>query len=90
VSPTGGETGKSNAEITADFVIWNRQTQLGEVFDSSSCFHLPNGADRSPDVSWIKQERVILHSKKEVSVKLNPLLTSRHLIALNYELNVSM
>ena len=57
VPPTGGETGKCNATITADFVIWNRQTKLGEVFDSSTCFHFPNGADRSPDVSWIKQER---------------------------------
>lgn len=55
--PTGGETGKYNIEIAADFVIWNRQTQLGVCFDSSTCFKLPNGADRSPDVSWIKQER---------------------------------
>ncbi len=57
VSPTGGETGKRNAGLTANFVIWNRQAQLGEVFDSSTCFRLPNGANRSPDVSWIKQER---------------------------------
>jgi Uma2 family endonuclease len=26
--PTGGETGNYNAEISAEFVIWNRQTQL--------------------------------------------------------------
>ena len=57
MSPTGGETGKRNASIIADFVIWNRQTKLGEVFDSSTCFKLPNGAVKSPDVSWIKQER---------------------------------
>jgi Uma2 family endonuclease len=56
VPPTGGETGKYNAGITADFVIWNRQAKLGVVFDSSTCFHFPNGADRSPDVAWIKQE----------------------------------
>jgi Uma2 family endonuclease len=57
MSPTGGETGKLNASMIADFVIWNRQTKLGEVFDSSTCFKLPNGSDRSPDVSWIKLER---------------------------------
>ncbi|MEG4323287.1 MULTISPECIES: Uma2 family endonuclease [unclassified Microcoleus] len=57
MSPTGGETGNSNAEINADFVIWNRRTKLGVCFDSSTCFKLPNGANRSPDVSWIKQER---------------------------------
>lgn len=57
MSPTGGETGNFNSEINADFVIWNRQTKLGKVFDSSTCFKLPNGADRSPDVAWIKQSR---------------------------------
>lgn len=56
-SPTGGETGNQNFEIAADFAIWNRQTKLGVCFDSSTCFSLPNGGDRSPDVSWIKQER---------------------------------
>ena len=55
MSPTGGETGNYNVEIAADFVIWNRQTKLGKVFDSSNCFILTNGADRSPDVAWIKQ-----------------------------------
>lgn len=55
--PTGGETGKRNAKLTARFVLWNEQTQLGEVFDSSTCFKLPNGSDRSPDVSWIKLQR---------------------------------
>lgn len=57
MSPTGGETGRSNAELTADFVIWNRQTQLGEVFDSSTCFKLPTGSDRSPDVAWVRRDR---------------------------------
>ncbi|MEM8637634.1 MAG: Uma2 family endonuclease [Cyanobacteria bacterium P01_G01_bin.54] len=57
LSPTGGETGNSNAELGADFVIWNRQTQLGKVFDSSTGFKLPNGATRSPDVAWVEQSR---------------------------------
>ncbi|MBW4605324.1 MAG: Uma2 family endonuclease [Calothrix sp. FI2-JRJ7] len=55
--PTGGETGKRNAKLTARFVLWNEQTELGEVFDSSTCFKLPNGPDRSPDVSWIQIDR---------------------------------
>ena len=55
--PTGGETGNRNAEIGADFVIWNRQAELGVCFDSSTCFKLPNGANRSPDVAWILRER---------------------------------
>ena len=36
--------------------IWNRQTKLGIAFNSSSGFHLPNGANRSPDASWINLE----------------------------------
>ncbi|MCC5639696.1 Uma2 family endonuclease [Nostoc sp. CHAB 5844] len=55
--PTGGETGKYNVEIASDFVIWNRQAKLGVCFDSSTCFKLANGANRSPDVAWIKQDR---------------------------------
>ncbi len=27
------------------------------MFDSSTCFKLPNGADRSPDVAWIRRDR---------------------------------
>ncbi|MBD2145915.1 Uma2 family endonuclease [Sphaerospermopsis sp. FACHB-1194] len=57
MSPTGGETGRINSEINADFGVWNRQTKLGVCFDSSTCFKLPNGANRSPDVAWIKKER---------------------------------
>jgi Uma2 family endonuclease len=55
--PTGGETGRRNSSLIVDVGIWNRKTQLGQVFDSSTCFKLPNGADRSPDVSWIQQNR---------------------------------
>ncbi len=57
VAPTGGETGSYNSELNADFVFWNRRTKLGVVFDSSTCFRLPNGADRSPDVAWIQKDR---------------------------------
>ncbi len=55
--PTGGDTGKRNADLDGQLWLWNRQTKLGVVFDSSTGFHLPNGADRSPDASWIRQER---------------------------------
>lgn len=57
MSPTGGETGRSNFEIGIDFGIWNRKNKLGVCFDSSTCFKLPNGANRSPDIAWIKKDR---------------------------------
>ncbi|MGD1713800.1 Uma2 family endonuclease [Dapis sp. BLCC M172] len=55
--PTGSSTGKINADLIYQLMAWRRQNNLGEVFDSNSGFLLPNGAKRSPDASWIKQER---------------------------------
>ena len=55
--PTGGETGRRNASLIGRFIIWNEQAKLGQVFDSSTGYKLPNKANRSPDVSWIRQER---------------------------------
>lgn len=57
MSPTGGETGNRNIEIAGEFVFWNRQSKLGKLFDSSTCFRLPNGSARSPDIAWIRQDR---------------------------------
>ncbi|MBN4004361.1 Uma2 family endonuclease [Nostoc sp. LPT] len=55
--PTGGETGRSNVNLILQLASWNEQKQLGEVFDSSTGFTLPSGADRSPDVSWVEKSR---------------------------------
>ena len=57
MAPTGSETGNRNLDISGQIWLWNRQTKLGIAFDSSSGFQLPNGADRSPDASWVKLER---------------------------------
>lgn len=55
--PTGSDTGNRNLDIEGQLWLWNRQTKLGKAFNSSTGFHLPNGAFRSPDASWIRQER---------------------------------
>lgn len=47
--PTGGESGKRNADLIIDLGTWNRQTKRGVVFGSSTEFNLPNGGDRSPE-----------------------------------------
>lgn len=51
--PTGGSTGNRNSELNLELGLWNRQQKLGIVFDSSTCFQLPNGAKLSPDAAWI-------------------------------------
>jgi Uma2 family endonuclease len=53
MSPTGGETGNRNIEIAYQLQAWSRQNKSGLAFDSSTGFKLPNGANRSPDASWI-------------------------------------
>lgn len=56
--PTGWQTGKRNMGISGELYLWWRNAgKPGEVFDSSTGFTLPNGADRSPDASWVSQSR---------------------------------
>ncbi len=57
MSPTGGEAGRKNRRLTQQIGIWTDRDGTGEAFDSSTVFVLPNGARRSPDVSWIRLER---------------------------------
>jgi Uma2 family endonuclease len=56
--PTGGETGNRNKEITRQLGNWEIQDARGSSFDSSTGFKLPNGADRSPDASWVDRARL--------------------------------
>lgn len=55
--PVGGESGEREAEYIIDLGNWNRQTQLGKVFSSSTIFKLPNGGSRSPDAAWVELSR---------------------------------
>ena len=59
--PTGGESGKRNVSLGADVEIWNRQTNLGETFDSSTGYDFIaiGGGKMSPDVSWIEKSRLV-------------------------------
>ncbi len=54
--PTGGETGKRNLRISTQLGNWyEAHPELGEAFDSSTGFTLPNGANRSPDAAWVSR-----------------------------------
>jgi Uma2 family endonuclease len=57
MSPAGSNSGRRNASLTGQLRVWSAETGLGEVFDSSSGFILPNGAIRSPNAAWITQSR---------------------------------
>ncbi|MEH2010593.1 Uma2 family endonuclease [Nostoc sp.] len=55
--PTGGKTGNRNFSIAGQLYVWAEKDGTGVCFDSSTGFKLSTGADRSPDVSWMKLER---------------------------------
>jgi len=72
--PTGGETGRSNVNLILQVASWNEINHGGEVFDSSTGFTLPNGADRSPDVSWVEKSRweALTKEQREKFIPLCP------------------
>jgi Uma2 family endonuclease len=55
--PTGSETGQRNSRLTRHLDLWAEKDGTGIAFDSSTGFTLPNGAIRSPDVSWVAREQ---------------------------------
>jgi Uma2 family endonuclease len=59
--PTGGESGKRNSNLVIEVGIWNRQSNLGEIFDSSTGYDFIaiGGGKMSPDVSWIEKSRLV-------------------------------
>ncbi len=52
--PSGGN---KEFELSGQFAAWVKTDNTGMGFSPSSVFTLPNGAKRSPDVSWIRHER---------------------------------
>ena len=58
MSPSGFWSGHRNVKLLKQVANWNDQSLLGEVFDSSTGFRLPNSAIRSPDLAWVEKSRV--------------------------------
>ncbi|MEO0885679.1 MAG: Uma2 family endonuclease [Cyanobacteria bacterium J06648_10] len=56
--PTGWETGQRNSSLNRIVGNWAEEDGTGIIFDSSTGFKLPNGATRSPDVSWVLKTRI--------------------------------
>ena len=58
VPPTGGTSGSKNLSLSRQFGNWVEENlYLGEGFDSSTMFQLPNKAKRSPDAAWVQRGR---------------------------------
>ena len=65
MEPAGWETGEKNAEITFQLKAWANENGRGRAVDSSAGYRLPNGAMRSPDASWVRNERLATVSPAE-------------------------
>lgn len=58
MAPAGAESSAANADLTMQLRVWALKEGSGVVFDSSGGFALPDGAVRSPDVSWVRRSRL--------------------------------
>ena len=58
--PTLPISGKRNGDLSGQVWYWNRQTNLGEAFDSSTGYDFSalEGGRPSPDSSWIEKSRL--------------------------------
>ncbi|NEO10895.1 MULTISPECIES: Uma2 family endonuclease [unclassified Moorena] len=56
--PTGWKSGNRNSRLTQRLGNWADSDGTGLAFDSSTGFRLSNGANRSPDASWVRRERL--------------------------------
>lgn len=65
MAPTFFDSGSFESEAIGELHLWNRQTKAGQVFSSSTGFTLPNKAVRSPDASWISNNRLATLPKEE-------------------------
>ncbi len=65
MAPTNMDTGQQNSDLATDLAIWNRKEKKGICFDSSTGFTLPDGSVRSPDASWMANEKANNISKEE-------------------------
>jgi len=57
VTPTGGEAGRSEAELVGQLHTWAVLDRTGLVFGPSTGFRLPDGSLLSPDASWLPRTR---------------------------------
>jgi Uma2 family endonuclease len=74
MAPTGSKTGWRNSKLNQRLANWAEQDGTGLCFDSSAGFHLPNGANRSPDASWVQRQRwdALTEAQQEGFAPLGP------------------
>lgn len=72
MAPVGSEGSSRNFNLYIPFAAWQEQGGGGVCFDATAGFTLPNGAMRSPDFAWVRQERIDALTKQQYA-KFAPL-----------------
>ncbi len=57
LEPNSTFSGRQRAELSVELFKWNRKEKNGVCFDSSTGFTLADGSVRSPDASWMRNEK---------------------------------
>ena len=65
MAPEAGSSGRGSSKLVAMFEQWAERDGTGQVFGSSTGFNLPNGATRSPDVAWVRNDRLDALTEEE-------------------------
>lgn len=58
MSPSGSSTSNIILKIAFEIELYNRQHQLGEVFESSAGFTLPDGSVRAADIALVTYQQL--------------------------------
>lgn len=75
LSLPGSRIGSLNIDLTISLGSWLQKNKIaGELFGSSTGFTLPNGAVRSPDLSWISKDNweTLSSEEKEIFAPICP------------------
>ena len=65
MAPEAGSSGLGNSKLTMTLGVWAERDGTGQVFGPSTGFTLPNGATRSPDVAWVRNDRLDALTEEE-------------------------
>jgi Uma2 family endonuclease len=65
MAPEAGSSGLGSSKLTIIIGVWAEGDGTGQVFGSSTGFRLPNGATRSPDVAWVRNDRLDALTEEE-------------------------
>jgi Uma2 family endonuclease len=65
MAPEAGSRGRGGSQLVLLFGQWAERDGTGQVFGPSTGFTLSNGAVRSPDVAWVRNERLDALTEEE-------------------------